>query len=204
MPVSKVLRANPRPSDGKAILHLCQHQDQILPRGVRAGLEADLSEELIEVKPEFMGFNNTGYPGAFPPRVESRIRAIAESPCLHLFSGRSKIGDVRVDFDRPEATRNVDVLEFLKTEKRDWKFVIADPPYDVPAGRARHGLEVLLNLRLILLPVKLRRMARVLDYRQPFVLSLNLDSCGLGWCLTVKPHVGSEIVVEDLHSINDG
>ena len=45
MPVSKVLRANPRPSDGEAILHLCQHQDQILPRGVREGAEADLSEE---------------------------------------------------------------------------------------------------------------------------------------------------------------
>lgn len=99
-----------------------------------------MSDELLEVKPEFMGFNQTGYPGAFPPKVEERIRKLAESPSLHLFSGRSKIGDVRVDFERPEATVNADVFEFLKTEHRIFKFVIADPPYDVPTAIERQGI----------------------------------------------------------------
>jgi len=29
-----------------------------------------LSDELLEVKPEFMGFQQKGYPGAFPPKVD--------------------------------------------------------------------------------------------------------------------------------------
>ena len=97
--------------------------------------------ELLEVKPEFMGFNNTGYPGAFPSRVEKIIRSLAESPCLHLFSGRSKIGDVRIDLERPEATLNCDVLEFIRSNDKTWLTVVADPPYDTPKGVVRNGLD---------------------------------------------------------------
>ena len=89
-------------------------------------------EELIEVKPEFMGIQNAGYPGAFPPKVEARIRKLVASPCLHLFSGRSKIGDVRVDLERPEATVNMDVFDYLIRGPgcdRQWKWILADPPY---------------------------------------------------------------------------
>lgn len=94
------------------------------------GRERALSDELLEVKPKFMGFQLSGYFGAFPPVVERQIRMLAESPCLHLFSGRSTIGDVRVDFERPEATVNQDVFEFIKNDGEYWKFVIADPPYE--------------------------------------------------------------------------
>ena len=88
-----------------------------------------MSEELIEVKPEFMGFQNGDYPGAFPPKVDERIRKIVASPCLHLFSGSSKIGDVRVDLTHPNATDHIDVFKFVRTDGRDWKFVLLDPPY---------------------------------------------------------------------------
>ena len=91
----------------------------------------DMSEELIEVKPEFMGIQTTGYVGAFPPAVERRVGQIAEHPLLHLFSGRSRLGDVRVDLERPEATINCDVLEFVRNHNADYKFVIADPPYEL-------------------------------------------------------------------------
>ena len=90
-----------------------------------------MSDELLEVKPEFMGFPRADYPGAFPSKVEDRIKVLAQSPCLHLFSGTSKIGDVRVDIERPEATLNMNVLDFMREDKRVWKFVVADPPYEI-------------------------------------------------------------------------
>ena len=96
-------------------------------------------DELTEVEPEFMGFQRKGYPGAFPPKVEQRIRRIVgTSNCLHLFSGTSDIGDVRVDLGRPEGTLNMDVFEFIKTDERIWEFVVADPPYKV---KDRFGLK---------------------------------------------------------------
>ena len=88
-------------------------------------------EELIEVKPENMGFPRNDYPGAFPSRVEDRIKRLVGSPCLHLFSGTSKIGDVRVDLERPEATCNQDVFDFIARNTAQWKWVIADPPYQI-------------------------------------------------------------------------
>ena len=87
------------------------------------------SDELIEVKPEFMGFHNGDYPGAFPPKVAERIRMIAASPCLHFFSGSSKIGDERIDLTHPNATRNMDVFDFCQSDNRDWEFLVLDPPY---------------------------------------------------------------------------
>lgn len=76
-----------------------------------------------------MGFNTTGYPGAFTPIVESIIKAHIEKPCVHLFSGISKLGDVRIDLARPEATQNENVLDFVRNDKRMWKWCLLDPPY---------------------------------------------------------------------------
>lgn len=90
-----------------------------------------MSEELIEVRPELMGIQSTGYAGAFPPQVARRVGQIVSHPVLHLFSGTSRLGDERVDWDRPEATINMDVLAFVKQDSRDWKFVVADPPYEL-------------------------------------------------------------------------
>jgi hypothetical protein len=94
-------------------------------------------EELVEIKGQFAGLQNKGYPGAFPPKVEEIIKRLVASPSLHLFSGTSRIGDVRIDLERPEATLNMDVFEFLKVNDQRWLWVIADPPYDV---KDRYGL----------------------------------------------------------------
>jgi hypothetical protein len=89
------------------------------------------SDELIEIKGRFMGIQRGDYPGAFPPKVETTIRSIAESPCLHLFSGSSTIGDVRVDLLHENATLHKDVFEFVTQDNRDWKFVVLDPDYNL-------------------------------------------------------------------------
>ena len=109
-------------------------------QSTHSGRDIRLSDELFETKPEFMGFHNGNYPGAFPPKVEERIRKVVEYPCLHLFSGISKIGDVRVDYSRPEATINADVFDFIKNDRRIWRFVLADPPYDIVGSAVRQEI----------------------------------------------------------------
>ena len=103
-------------------------------------------EETIEYEQrvEFGGFNNTGYPGGFPSRVIKRIESIVQSPCLHLFSGSSKIGDVRIDINHPNATLNMNVYDFVQQDKRDWKFVVLDPDYHISRKDVKlkvHGLK---------------------------------------------------------------
>lgn len=83
----------------------------------------------FEVLP--MGINNTGYPGAFPSNVEAVIRSVVSGKVLHLYSGRSLIGEVRVDYSRQEATHNISVEEFIGKDNSSWDFVILDPPYEI-------------------------------------------------------------------------
>lgn len=78
-----------------------------------------------------MGFNNSGYPGAFTEPVKKIILSIISSPCLHLFSGSSLVGDERIDIEHKNATLNVDVKDFITTDQRDWEWVILDPPYQI-------------------------------------------------------------------------
>lgn len=105
-----------------------------------------MQEQILEYEQqiEFGGFNNTGYVGGFPSRVEDRIRKIAQSPCLHLFSGSSTIGDCRVDLKHPNATVKMNVYDFLQTDKRNWKFVVLDPDYCISRKDVKlkvHGLK---------------------------------------------------------------
>lgn len=71
------------------------------------------------------------YPGAFSSVVDEIIRSIIYGRVLHLFSGVSNIGEVRVDLATKEATDRIEVLDFLKKEKRNWDFLVLDPPYEI-------------------------------------------------------------------------
>jgi len=83
-----------------------------------------------EVK--FMGYNRHGYKGAFPDKVEEDIIKLVKSPCLHLFSGSSKIGDVRIDLEKSEATNNINVFDYIKQEQpKHWLWCLLDPPYNI-------------------------------------------------------------------------
>jgi len=78
-----------------------------------------------------MGFNNTGYPGAFTKPVENIIKSHIKGKVLHLFSGQSLIGNERIDIEHLNATQNIDVKEFIRTDKRQWDWVVLDPPYNI-------------------------------------------------------------------------
>lgn len=84
-----------------------------------------------------MGFNNTGYPGAFTPTVESIIKAHIKGRVLHLFSGSSFIGDERIDIEHPNATKQMNVDDFVTTDDRIWDWVILDPPYQITRTDAK-------------------------------------------------------------------
>lgn len=80
-----------------------------------------------------MGTAKGDYPGQFTPVVKNIILEQIEgySNVLHLFSGRSKIGDVRVDIDNQNATLQTDVVSFLEQDKEFWDYTILDPPYGI-------------------------------------------------------------------------
>ncbi len=84
------------------------------------------------------GFHKGGYAGAFSPSIERIIRSIVDSPCLHLFSGASVIGDERVDLNHANATIHQDVFDFIAHDKRHWEFCILDPPYAIKSKHKLH------------------------------------------------------------------
>lgn len=77
------------------------------------------------------------YPGAFPPNVEVEIKRLVGGKVLHLFSGSSLIGEERIDIDHPNATKNMNVKDFIATDGRRWDWVVLDPPYRVTAPEVK-------------------------------------------------------------------
>ncbi len=71
------------------------------------------------------------YPGAFPPNVDVIIRQLINGKVLQLFSGSMQIGDEHIDIDHPNATRNMDVKDFIKSDDRQWEWIVLDPPYQI-------------------------------------------------------------------------
>lgn len=109
-----------------------------------------------------LGTNNTGFKGAFTPTVEKVLNSvIAQSPgkVLNLFSGRSTLGDERVDLDRPEATYRGKVEDFVTEDHRMWEWVVLDPPYQIE--RAAEKMDYTGSVSLAA-DVQLRH--KVLDY----------------------------------------
>ena len=122
-----------------------------------------------------LGNNITGYPGAFTPVVNKIILNIIRpgDKVLHLFSGVSKIGDERIDIERPEATQKKDVIEFIKNDNRNWDFVILDPPYEI---KRKSKLEEYGRTSSVAADVVLRRM--LVDYFNEHAQNiLWLDMC---------------------------
>lgn len=74
------------------------------------------------------------YTGGFPLSIIEVIEDIIETipgPVLHLYSGRSMIGEVRVDMEQEEATHIMTVEEFIAADTEHWKWVVLDPPYKI-------------------------------------------------------------------------
>ena len=78
-----------------------------------------------------VGNGAKGYPGNFTKEENDIIYCNYIGKILHLFSGRSDIGDFRIDFFCKEATHKMDVFDFLKNYHiNDFETVIIDAPYN--------------------------------------------------------------------------
>ena len=83
------------------------------------------------------------YPGDFTKREIDLISKWVKGRSLHIFSGKSNIGDVRVDYSMTEATINMDVFEYLEMaiKKKIWfKTIILDPPYNARFAKKYQAL----------------------------------------------------------------
>lgn len=78
----------------------------------------------FEIQALGMQTANGEYAGNYSPTVEKIIRNLLFGKVLHLFSGNSDIGEERLDATNPNATINVTVEAFIKSDKRDWDWMI--------------------------------------------------------------------------------
>ena len=85
----------------------------------------------FEIEATGMGFNITGYPGAFTPTVKKIIEDTIYGKVLHLFSGQSEIREERIDIEHINATQKTNVKDFLRTDNRKWDWILLDPPYNI-------------------------------------------------------------------------
>ena len=67
-------------------------------------------------------------------KQEERLYAkLCKGRVLHLFSGRSLLGEIRIDIDTPEATMKIDLSKGkLPFEDLEFDTIIADPPWTGP------------------------------------------------------------------------
>lgn len=77
-----------------------------------------------------VGNGSNNYFGNFTTEEISIIKYNCLHPVLNLFSGKSNIGDIRIDYSCKEATHNLDVFEYLKKSNNHFKTVIIDAPYN--------------------------------------------------------------------------
>lgn len=95
--------------------------------------------------------NNT-YPGNFAKKEQSIISEFAFGYIVNLFSGKSEIGNMRIDLACKEANINADVFSYLENLKDSQgnemrllgvNTVILDPPYNEKFAQKYHKLSKL-------------------------------------------------------------
>lgn len=119
------------------------------------------------------------YPGAFHPKVEDRIREIVGTKfCIHLFSGSSKIGNIRVDINHKNATHNENVFDFIKHNSGAYPkpaILVLDPDYEIERKDRKlngHGLTASISASVIH-----RNLIEKWIYANQFDEILYLDQC---------------------------
>ena len=81
-----------------------------------------------------VGNGDNNYPGNFTKKENKIIRKYMKDNTLHLFSGKSLIGNVRIDFSCKEATHRGNVFLWLPLMENRFKTVLLDPPYNQKFG----------------------------------------------------------------------
>lgn len=70
---------------------------------------------------------------AWPERVEKYFRRNIKGRSCHVFSGSSKLGDVRIDIENKENVTHVyNILDTLPFDDNTFDVVFGDPPWKMP------------------------------------------------------------------------
>ena len=78
-----------------------------------------------------VGNGNKFYPGNFTNKENKIIKENCTGKILHLFSGKSKIGNIRIDFEYGNCTMNVfDWLNNISEFINYFDTIIIDAPYN--------------------------------------------------------------------------
>ena len=99
----------------------------------------------FEIEVLGLGHTTGEYPGQFTKPTEMLIKFWlnkSSGKVLHLFSGISTIGDVRVDIDNLNATIKDTVENYLVNSQENFEWVILDPPYLVNASNLKQGYTI--------------------------------------------------------------
>jgi len=88
----------------------------------------------FEIEAVHFGIPKGTYAGQFSPAIDKIIKKTISGRTLHLFSGSSLIGDERIDLAHSNATKRMNVFEFIEQNKEEWDFCVLDPPYKSMEG----------------------------------------------------------------------
>ncbi|APV44201.1 hypothetical protein Dform_00856 [Dehalogenimonas formicexedens] len=102
---------------------------QVLPLGVTPRSVNNLKQFRDKKTPNRPG----DYRGAFASGPERIIRELIGSSdnVLHLYSGRSTIGRIRVDLECEEATLKMSVEKYISSCSDHFEWCLLDPPYQI-------------------------------------------------------------------------
>ena len=76
-----------------------------------------------------VGNGSEDYPGNFTKKELQIIKYASKGRVLNLFSGKCGFGNERIDFSSKEATKNMDVFEYIKF-CHYYDTIIIDAPYN--------------------------------------------------------------------------
>jgi len=98
-----------------------------------------------------VGNGSNKYPGNFTKKEKEIIEKNCIGKVLHLFSGNSKIGNMKVDYSNENDDWNSDVFQFLETFRLDnYKTVIIDAPYNQKFADIYQNLDGLKRKQFII------------------------------------------------------
>jgi len=103
---------------------------------------------------------------------------VSDKFCIHLFSGSSKIGKIRVDIEHPNATDKRDVFDWINGNSGAWpkpNVLLLDPDYDIQRKDKKlhnHGIT-----RSLSASIKHRNIFLDWVYQNQFDEVIYLDQC---------------------------
>lgn len=182
----------------------------------------------MQIKNQIMFLTDVDYVrndwiGGFSPLEQKIIHKYTKPPILHLFSGNSLIGDIRIDINpNSKCTEIKDVFEYIKDCNESFNTILLDPIYS-SANRVKFWREVYnehnpkLYKKIYVFPYDTRRTKKLWDFfEKKYPLKIIIKSLGFytipnykllqGFCLypgAFKPNRSLAIYQSKNHKLEE-